>query len=272
MEASTSQMYKRLSAVRCGAARTPGHMTQLRATFADVRSVWHLMTSPGTGENHQARLNQFYDRQASSYDRFRRRMLHGRQQLIDMIPLTRDAVWVDFGCGTAENLERFGQRINQFKQIHLVDLCEPLLKVAKKRCAQLATEVPISIYEADVTQFELPESSVDLITFSYSLTMIPEWIAAIENAHRLLRPGGLIAVVDFFVSRKHAPRAETQHRWITRTGWPVWFAWDNVYLESERLAFLQRRFRQAELQQLRGALPFIPILKVPYYLFVGRKS
>ena len=33
--------------------------------------------------------------------------------------------------------------------------------------------------------------------------MIPDWFAAVDHAWRLLRPGGTIGVVDFYVGRKH---------------------------------------------------------------------
>lgn len=239
--------------------------------LADAKAAWHLLTSPGRGDTHQERLNQFYRQQASGYDRFRKRLLHGRQALIDQLSVPEKGVWVDLGCGTAENLERFADRLSGFSRIHLVDLCEPLLAVAKERCVALKSEVHIELHEADVTRFDLPDESVDLVTFSYSLTMIPDWYAAIENAYRMLRPGGMIGVVDFFVSRKFAAEGETQHRWSTRTLWPIWFAWDNVYLESDRLAVLQRRFKKQTLNQSLARVPLIPLVKVPYYQFIGCK-
>jgi len=33
---------------------------------------------------------------------------------------------------------------------------------------------------------------VDVVTFSYSLSMMPDWLAALDNAKRILRPGGQI--------------------------------------------------------------------------------
>ena len=33
--------------------------------------------------------------------------------------------------------------------------------------------------------------TVDVVTFSYALTMIPDWRAAIRNAFNLLKPGDL---------------------------------------------------------------------------------
>src|SRR5690606_13713897 len=110
-----------------------------------------------------------------------------------------------------------------------------------------------------------PES-VDTVTFSYSLTMIPDWFAAVEQAFKMLRPGGTIAVVDFFVSRKFGP-----HGWWTRTFWPTWFCIDNVYLNPDHPEYLGRRFTPVRFEACHARVPYVPLGKVPYYLFVGKK-
>jgi hypothetical protein len=46
----------------------------------------------------------------------------------------------------------------------------------------------------------------DLVTCSYSLTMIPDWRRAIDVAYALLRDGGQMAVADF-LSWKQASKA-----------------------------------------------------------------
>ncbi len=46
----------------------------------------------------------------------------------------------------------------------------------------------------------------DLVTCSYSLTMIPDWRRAIDVAYSLLREGGQMAVADF-LSWKQASKA-----------------------------------------------------------------
>jgi S-adenosylmethionine-diacylgycerolhomoserine-N-methlytransferase len=237
---------------------------------SDTRALWYLLAASNRGETHRDRLNQFYRGQAEVYDSFRKRMLHGRQELIDTLPVQQNCVWVDLGCGTGENLERFGTRLDLFSHIHLVDLCEPLLDVAKSRVANCAGS-KITVHEGDATQFGSNTIQADLVTFSYSLTMIPDWFAAIDNAMSLLRPGGMIGVVDFFVSRKHVEKGDTRHGWLTRTGWPIWFGMDNVYLEPDRLSMLRRRFETVSLSQHRGHIAYIPFFKVPYYVYIGRK-
>ena len=55
-----------------------------------------------------------------------------------------------------------------------------------------------------MTTFE-PEGPADVVTFSYSLTMIPDWVRALEQAWALLKPGGTIGIVDFYVASQTAP-------------------------------------------------------------------
>jgi S-adenosylmethionine-diacylgycerolhomoserine-N-methlytransferase len=116
-----------------------------------------------------------------------------------------------------------------------------------------------------------PEAPVDVVTFSYSLTMIPDWFAAIDNALQMLKPGGVLGVVDFYVARKVPAAGTARHGWWTRTFWPTWFAMDNVFPSADHLPFLQRHFDVLHFEEHRAKVPYIPVIRVPYYLFVGRK-
>ena len=104
------------------------------------------------------------------------------------------------------------------------------------------------------------------------LTMVPDWFAAVQQAQRILRPGGLIGVVDFYVSRKYPPAGFRRHGWSTRTFWPAWFARDNVFLSADHVPFLHWRFTPVHFQEHRARLPYVPLLRVPYYTFVGRRA
>jgi S-adenosylmethionine-diacylgycerolhomoserine-N-methlytransferase len=103
------------------------------------------------------------------------------------------------------------------------------------------------------------------------LSAFPNWFAAIENAKRILKPGGKIVVVDFYVSRKH-PGENTRHSWFTRTGWPTWFGFDNVFPSPDHVPYLQRNFETQRLIESRAKVPYLPLVRVPYYQFIGEKS
>ncbi|MCM2374498.1 class I SAM-dependent methyltransferase [Aporhodopirellula aestuarii] len=234
---------------------------------SDLRVLRQLLLHRTTGSTHQDRLESFYGKQAGDYDGFRSRLLHGRQPLIEQLDFTDGGVWVDLGCGTGENVTLAGDRAGCLSEVHLVDLSPSLMGIAKRR--DLAGPV-VRTHLADATTFRAIDRPADLVTFSYSLTMIPDWFAAVDAAIQLLRPGGRIGVTDFYVSRKHADPPLRQHGWLRRAFWQHWFAADNVFLSGDHLAMLQRKFKTLHLSEHTGKVPYLPMLRAPYYVFIGQ--
>jgi S-adenosylmethionine-diacylgycerolhomoserine-N-methlytransferase len=174
---------------------------------------------------------------------------------------------VELGGGTGRNLEFFGPRLTSFASVELVDLCRPLLAIAKARSACIANVV---VTEADATTYR-PAEQVDCVNFSYALTMIPAWQRAIDNAIAMLKPGGILGVVDFYVSRAQPEQGMARHGWLSRSFWPSWFRHDGVHLSPEHLPSLRKRLETLHMGEHRAALPYVPILTAPHYLFIGRK-
>lgn len=236
----------------------------------DLKVLYHLTLKPIRGSDHASRLESFYSGQAEAYDDFRKRLLKGRQELYAKLDDLDNLVWVDMGGGTGSNLEYLEGRIQQLQKIYVVDLSKSLLEVARRRMEQRGWNHAEAI-EADATQFTPAEGYADIVTFSYSLTMIPDWFAAMDNALRILKPGGRIAVVDFYVSRKFPAEGCRRHGWFTRNFWPVWFGNDNVFPSPDHLPYLQSRFETEALEEQRAKVPYIPFIRTPYYQFIGRK-
>ena len=238
---------------------------------SDMKILYHMLLKPVRGESHAERMESFYGEQAEGYDDFRRRLLKGRELLWEKLPKDDDCIWVDLGGGTGANIENFGDSISKPKKIYVIDLSKSLLRVAADRFQKKGWD-NVETVEADATTFCPPEGYADVVTFSYSLTMIPNWFAAMENALRILRPGGHIGVVDFYVSRKWPEQNLRRHRWFTRTIWPPWFATDNVFPSPDHLPFLRHHFEQVFLEESSNRLPYVPFIRAPYYVFVGRKQ
>lgn len=238
--------------------------------LSQLKTLYHLTLSPIRGETHQERLDSFYSGQAEDYDEFRKRMLHGRDELFADLPADPGASWVDMGSGTGMNAERFGARLENFGQVTLADLSESLLKVADKRIADRGW-ANVRTKHADITRLDLPDDSVDLVTFTYSLTMVPDWFSALQEACRILKPGGTIGVADFYISRKFPAEGLKRHSWFTRSLWPVWFSLDNVHPSADHVPYLMSRFEKVSIHEDYGKLPWVPIIKPPHYRFIGRK-
>ncbi len=236
--------------------------------LSQLKTLYHLTLSPIRGNTHEERLDSFYGGQADDYDAFRKKMLHGREALFEALPA--GGSWVDIGAGTARNGELFGERLREFEKATFVDLSKSLLAVADKRLADRGWTNAQTLH-ADATQLDLPDESADLVTFTYSLTMIPDWFAAIDEAIRLLKPGGTIGVVDFYVSRRYPAPDHRRHSYFARNFWPFWFGNDNVHPSADHLPMLERRFQTESLSEQQGKLPMVPVLRAPYYRYVGKK-
>jgi ubiquinone/menaquinone biosynthesis C-methylase UbiE len=237
-----------------------------------LRNDWPVLRQmlrgiPRTG-THAENLQAFYGAQAPHYDRFRERLLQGRAQLIARLSLPPHAHVVELGGGTGRNLDFFGPRLRDIAAFDLVDLCPALLAQAR---ARLAAHAQVQVVHADAATFR-PPAPVDCVYLSYALTMIPDWRAALTNAMAMLKPGGVLGVVDFYHSESWPAAGLVRHGPLSRAFWRNWFAHDGVHLNPAHLASLRTMLPQHELVEAAAALPYVPLLRVPYYIFVGRKT
>jgi S-adenosylmethionine-diacylgycerolhomoserine-N-methlytransferase len=236
--------------------------------LADARTLLQLVRGPGGRGSHAERLQAFYRPQALHYDAFRERLLHGREDLVRRLAPPPGGTVVELGGGTGRNLEYFGPRLLACARIEVVDLCPALLEQARKRCARWPGVAVV--VEADATTYRPPQP-VDCVYFSYALTMIPDWRAAVDNALAMLRPGGLLGVVDFYVAPRNPPAGFARHAGLARSFWPRWFRHDGVYLDPRHLPYLLEHTKPVCREEGRAAVPYLPGLRVPYYLYIGRK-
>lgn len=241
------------------------------ALLADLRIISALLRHRSAGDSHEERLEGFYKEQAAGYDDFRRRFLHGRPGLVAALDVPAGGTLLDLGGGTGSNIELLGDKRQRLKRITLVDLCPALLRVAEERIRRHGWDNTVAVH-ADAVTYQPEDGPVDVITFSYSLTMIPDWLGAIDRAYANLKPGGLIGVTDFYVSHKWPTAGMRKHSRFQRHFWPTWFSWDNVFLSPDPLRCLQHRFTTVRLEEHLGRVPYLLGLKAPYYIFVGRKA
>ena len=242
----------------------------------DARVLWSMLRGqPGHGD-HAERLAAFYGPQASQYDAFRERLLHGRAEMLDDLLRavaeqrgTLDGAQVaELGGGTGRNLLFLGERLQRLGRMQVVDLCAPLLAEARRRFADRSN---VQVIEADACAWQ-PAAPVDAVYFSYALTMIPDWRAALDNALAMLKPGAVLGVVDFYVSEPEPVAGLARHGWISRNFWPRWFAHDGVRPDPAHLRALRERLPEHRLTETLAPVPYLPLARVPYYRFVGSNS
>jgi len=243
----------------------------LSRPLADLTTLWQLARPTTFSSSLSERLNSFYQSQSAQYDSFRERLLRGRRDLIEALPIPVGGHLIDVGGGTGKSIEWRAPRLSELSSVTVVDLCEPLLQIARRRVSTYGWE-NVHVVRADATSHQPAEGPVDAIIFSYSLSMIPNWVDALEHAYELLRPGGHIGVVDFYVSKKWVQEHMVTHSALTRFFWPFWFSHTNVFLNPAHLDLLQRRFRCTRLIEAVTPIPYLCGLSAPYYTFIGQKK
>ncbi|KAG8215856.1 hypothetical protein J3R82DRAFT_7811 [Butyriboletus roseoflavus] len=258
--------------------------------------IWHCFLRPLGATDQRTRLDKFYKGQADVYDKTRSGLLRGRNTMLRLSvshlralrakdPSQR-LIWVDIGGGTGHNIELMDKHfdISQFDAIYLIDLCEPLLEVARKRFARKGWS-NITVLCQDATEFSLPEwsttdpkGSVSFITLSYSLSMIPNFYALLDRIEYVLSPEtGLLGVVDFYTSGRQPSLHEKaiggtskECGWLSRWFWQIWFDFDHVSLSPQRRDYLEYKFGTVKTYNGRNhfIIPFI--VRIPYYIWLGR--
>jgi len=239
-------------------------------------------------------------------------MLHGRKPLMLKMPVNKGCVWVDLGGGTASNVEYFSKSISKdwFSAVYVVDLTPSLVKVAKKRVEDNNWGSKVQIVLGDATDPNLEglpaAGTCDVVSISYAVTMIPNWEDVLKNAYRLLKPGGHICVCDFTVdpvrSLPFASLAPDERHFVltpspspslslclssfvrtvrqqlsqwsaSQSFWKYLFSTDHIYLNEAHITTLQSMFEQTHLEMHYGTFPYVPpLLKCPYYAFIGKKK
>jgi S-adenosylmethionine-diacylgycerolhomoserine-N-methlytransferase len=100
--------------------------------------------------------------------------------------------------------------------------------------------------------------------------MIPDWAGAFANALTILKPGGRLGVVDFYVSEARPAPGLARHGPLALWLWPRWFGHDGVHPDPAHLPTLRRLMPEHQLSEHLAPVPYLPGLRVPYYGFVGR--
>ena len=195
------------------------------------------MTSRGSeaadspGKDKAEYVAALFGRVAPRYDLLNNLMTgwrHGRwrRRTLDALgPLPPRAAVLDLCCGTGDFLLLLAERLGPGGRLVGVDFCAPMLSRAADRLAAAGMGDRVRLLEGDVTRLGmLADASFDLATVGFGLRNVANLDAALKEAFRLLRPGGVLASLDLSWPARGIRRAVglAYLRWVLpRLAWLV---------------------------------------------------
>jgi demethylmenaquinone methyltransferase/2-methoxy-6-polyprenyl-1,4-benzoquinol methylase len=117
---------------------------------------------------------------------------------------------VDLCCGTGDlavALARYSAG-----RVIGTDFSHPMLLLARKKVEHKTW--PILLLESDSLALPLGDDSVDAITIAFGLRNLADQARGLREMHRVLKPGGTVAILEF--SRVRAPLFEALFRFYFR--------------------------------------------------------
>lgn len=157
------------------------------------------------------RAHAFFSDVASSWDKVGRLHVAEREVEKAILHVSRDLkleTLVDLGTGTGRMLEIFAGQVTEAIG---VDSNREMLSAARAKLAQQGHR-HVQFRQADITDLPFESEMADLVTIHQVLHYLDEPSAAVNEAARLLRKGGMLIIVDFAPHEHERLRSEFAHR------------------------------------------------------------
>lgn len=100
---------------------------------------------------------------------------------------------LDVGCGTADlSLEFAG-----LGPVVGCDFCHPMLRIGREKAARAVRPHPVELTEGDALQLPFGDGRFDAVVSAFVLRNLANLEAGLREMRRVLRVGGVVAVLDF---------------------------------------------------------------------------
>jgi len=153
------------------------------------------------------RMDRMYRWTRHVYDATRRYYLLGRDRMLrdladDLAHASGTTPTVlEVGCGTARNLRRLAE-LAPAARLYGLDASDEMLDTARHSLDRSGLPT-VTLGQGLAEELDPPamlgtSGPFDAVFFSYVLSMIPMWEAAVDAALNQVRPGGTLTIVDFW--------------------------------------------------------------------------
>lgn len=180
-------------------------------------------SNKGTADNENSRLvSEVFDAVANRYDLMNDLMSLGTHRVLkrvfcDSIGLRPGHHVLDIAGGTGDISRLIASVVEPTGSVTMLDANESMLRLGRDRlidggCAE------VQFVLGDAEAIPLPDESFNAITIAFGIRNIARKETALSECHRVLKPGGRLAILEF--STPKSRRLNALFRVYRRT-WPI---------------------------------------------------
>lgn len=180
-----------------------------------------------TRRDETERVRRIWEREAEGYDR--------RISLFEKFLFGGGREWVcsqaegrvlELAVGTGRNFAHYGAGV----ELTGIELSPAMLDIARRRAQRLGLSAELEVGDAQALPYD--EESFDCVAVTLALCSIPDDRQAVREAHRVLRPGGRLLLLE------HVRSPLRQVRLIQRMLNPLSVRFEGDHLTRDPLDYL----------------------------------
>ncbi len=168
------------------------------------QSTTHFGFTDVPWNEKQSRVRAVFDGVAASYDRMNDAMSFGmhrlwKREFVNALPLRAGISMLDLAGGTGDIAFRMSERAAEKAlpiAITLCDINHEMLRVGEARAMDRNWR-DLQWVCGNAEKLPMPDGSFDIVTIAFGIRNVTDIPAALREAHRVLKPGGLFACLEF---------------------------------------------------------------------------
>ena len=163
-----------------------------------------------------ARIASMFDAIAGKYDLLNHLLSAGidrrwRRRAVGSLALTGRERVLDLCTGTADLAIAARTARPGAARVVGVDFAGAMLRVGRDKLQRRRLDAAIALVRGDATRAPVGDASVDAVTMAFGIRNVEDAGAACGEIHRVLRPGGRLAILEFAIPT--APGLRTLYLW-----------------------------------------------------------
>jgi len=165
------------------------------------------VTNPIQRPESEAKIAAMFDRVAPRYDLLNR-LLSARQDqrwrrhLAALVPYRPGGAYLDCATGTADVLLTVGHKHPEYSELIGADISAEMLAIGQTKVNTSGLKQAVRLTRMSAEALALPDAKFDCVSISFGLRNVVDRGKALQEFHRVLKIGGTLLILEFFIPKR----------------------------------------------------------------------